>query len=114
MLTEHCRCSLSSSRLLVLLSNSTLLSLLAQIDAAENGNRVTALRVQVPNFDFREEGAYSDNIGFLVLPFGNPFDTERVCTKDDFVMHIQVALLMLIDVNLEVAMVALGCGRHND
>ena len=43
----------------------------------------------------------------------NPLEAQGICAEDDFMMHVEVGLLMFIDVDFEVAMITFSCGGHH-
>ena len=91
-----------------------LLCLLAQVNATEDSDRIAALRVQVPNFNLGQERTDGNDIGFLALPLGHPLNAKRIGTQDDLMMHIQITLLVLVNVNLKIAMITLCSSCNNN
>ena len=102
--------------LLVLLLKGSMafFCLLAKIHRAQHGDWIAALRVEVPDFDFGQESAHCHDVGALAVPSWHPFHAEGVCAQDHFVMNVQIALLMLVDVDLQIAVVALSSSCHDD
>lgn len=81
---------------------------------AKNCDWLAIFRVKVPNLDFRDKSSHNHHVGLFTRPDRQPLKTQRIGCKNDFVMHIEVCVFMLIDVNFQVRVVVFSCCCDDD
>lgn len=75
------------------------ISLLALLERSQHGRGLATFRIEVPYLNLGQKGPDNHVVRLLALPRVQPLEAQGVRSEDNFVVHVEVTGLVVVDVD---------------